>query len=272
MILLPKIKEKIESKLVYKPSKQILPLIEGLKNKVSKKSFLTDDNLKLTYWHIKDGNKPFKILFCHGNLFNISSEENQKLLQFLTENGYEVFAIDYRGFGQSDGNPNEAGLYKDVEAMVAHIQSSYKINRNELIIWGHSLGSAMVIDIASRQDFAGVIIEGGFTSIEDMKNYLSNKHKKKKTFLGFIKAFGYSLLPVSQKFESKEKIAGIKSPTLIMHTEPDEIVPFKMGVKLAWLKPDAMTYFTKEGTHINFDWQKKGVLNFLENICSNSIK
>lgn len=270
MKLLQKLKKLIEEKVVYKNSKKMLPFIDELRGKVSKKSFITNEGLKLTYWHHKVDNSPFKVVFCHGNLFNLSHVENQKLLHFLTEKGYEFFALDYRGFGESGGRPDELGLYTDIESMIAHLSDKYKIENTKIILWGHSLGSAIVINAASKQNFAGIIVDSGFTSIEDMKNHLSNHYKNKTNFIDFLQHLNYKYLHISQKFMSKEKIAAISSPTLITHSESDELVPFEMGVALSKLKPDARTYFVKEGSHIIFGWQKQGVLDFLNEIAENS--
>lgn len=253
----------IEDKIIYKNSKKILPLISELENKVLKKEIIVDKDRKLTYWHIKGKPDLPKVLFCHGNLDNISHVENQKLLAFLSHNGYEVFAIDYRGFGESEGIPEEMGLYSDVETLVGHLAEEYNINNEELILWGHSLGSAVVIDVASKKDFASVIIDGAFTSIDDMRAYLFCYYKEKNDFFQSLLYKNFSFV---QKYESKEKISKINSSILIVHSEEDEIVPFEMGVKLHDLKPEAKTHFVDKGSHVVFGWQKNGILEFLKSI------
>jgi len=256
----------IEKKIVYKPIKETFNLIPILASKAEEGSFVSKDGIKITYVRIKGDEKRPIIVFCHGNSGNMTRDDNQSKIKFLVKQGYEVFALDYRGFGKSSGEVDEQGLYKDIDAFVSYLNAKYKIPDDKIVLWGHSLGSAIVIDEASKRKFKGVITEGAFTSVEDMKDYRI-KHKRNGNFIHlFVRDYLFNNMPITQKFRSKDKIAKIKSPMLIVHAVNDEMIPVEMGKKLAKLKPDAQTYFSKTGKHCDYGWQDKPILEFLEKL------
>lgn len=256
----------IEKKIVYKPSNQIVKLIPELSSKAEEGSFLSKDGIKITYIRIKGNKKSPVIVFCHGNSGNMTRNDNQNKLKFLVKQGYEVFTLDYRGFGKSSGQVDENGIYKDLDSFISYLNSQYNIPADEIVLWGHSMGSAVVIDEASKKNFKGVITEGAFTGVEDMKIYrILHKRNANPVHL-FVRDYLFNHMPITQKFRSKDKIAGIKSPMLIIHAINDEMIPVEMGERLAKLKPDARTYFSKVGHHCDCGWQDKPVLNFLKTL------
>lgn len=253
----------IERRLIFKPEKQTYSMISALAHKTSEGYFLSTDGTKISYIRVK-GNKKFPVvIFCHGNARNITSSDNQQKLKFLVQEGYEIFALDYRGFGKSEGKPYEKGLYQDLDSFTAHIKSKYGISNSETVLWGHSLGSAVVINEAAQKDFAGVIIEGAFTSIEDMRDFRIQHKRDANAVHLFIRDKLFLSLPLTQKFDSKRKIASIKSPVLIIHALNDEMIPFQMAKEFHRLKSDAKIFFSPQGTHCSFGWQDSVILDFL---------
>lgn len=255
----------IEKKIIYKPTKQTFKLIPLLFAKAEEKSFVSKDGIKIDYFKIKGNEKYPIIVFCHGNAGNMTRNDNQNKIKFLVKHGYEVFVFDYRGFGKSSGSPDEKGLYKDLDSFVSYLNTQYKISDSKIILWGHSMGSAVVINEASKRKFEGVIIEGAFTSAEDMKNYRIEHKRNANPVHLFIRDYLFKNLTLTQKFASKDKIAKIKSPMLIIHAIHDEMIPVEMGKNLSKLKPDAQVYFSNVGTHCNSGWQNKPILDFLKN-------
>ena len=256
----------IEKKIVYKPSSVTFKLIPPLASKAEEGSFISKDGIKITYIRIKGDKKSPIVIFCHGNEANMTRNDNQDKIKFLAKAGYEVFALDYRGFGKSSGEPDEQGLYKDLDSFITYLNTKYKIPNDKIVLWGHSLGSAVAINEASKKKFKGVIAEGAFTSAEDMKNYrILHKRNANPVHL-FVRDSLFKNLKLTQKFASKDKIAKIKSPMLIIHAVNDEMIPVEMGKRLAKLKPDAQTYFSKVGKHCDYGWQDKPILEFLEKV------
>lgn len=256
----------VEKKLVFKPSKQTSELIPEIAPKTEEKSFLSENGINLTYLMVKGEKKSPVIVFCHGNEANASRKDNQNKIKFLVKNGYEVFALDYRGFGKSSGTPDEKGLYADLDSFISYLKKEYQIPASDIVLWGHSLGSGVVIEEASKKNFKGIIVEGAFTSIEDMKNYRIKNERNFDPASLFIRDYIYNSIKVTQKFSSKDKIALIKSPMLIIHAIQDEQVPYIMGKRLSELKPDAQTYFSETGSHCDYGWQDKPILEFLKEL------
>ena len=256
--------EEIEKKLIYRPSKQTFELIPEFSDKAEEGSFIFKGNTKSAYIRIKGTKKTPVIVFCHGNNGNMTLPGNQKKMKFLIKQGYEVFMFDYPGFGKSEGVPDEEKLYASLDAFISHLNDKYKISMTDTVLWGHSLGSAVVIDTAARQNFKGVITEGAFTSTEEMKKYtIENKRTGNPACL-FLRDYIYKNIKITQKFDSKSKISRIKSPMLIMHGINDNQIPYAMSMELAGLKPDAITYFSETGDHNDYDWQEKPVMKFLK--------
>jgi len=160
------------------------------------------------------------ILYLHGNDGNVSTSVGE--VTPLRELGYSVFLVDYRGFGESGGSlPSEATVYEDAQYAWSYLVQDRGVPPAELYIYGHSLGGAVAIELARRHpEAAGLIVESSFTSIYDMSQ-LDRRFK---------------LLPVkrflNQRFESAEKVGGLRLPTLFLHGTQDEIVPFWMGERL----------------------------------------
>jgi len=248
----------IEKNIIYKPSKLLGPLILNAEIK----DFTTPDNLKLSYLHIKGNKKSPIILFCHGNEGNITLNYIQKKLIFLEKKGYEIYVLDYRGYGKSDGSPDEQGIYSDVRNFIKYLN----LKPENIVIWGHSLGAAIIIDTAKDINFKGVIAEGGFTSIEDMRVYRTKSDDKINPVIHLMRNFVYNSLTITQEYNSKEKIGLINSPILILHGKNDIIVPHEMGVNLAKLNTNAELFLSETGDHNGSGWQDVAILEFIENL------
>ena len=160
------------------------------------------------------------ILYFHHNAINIGANVSQAL-QFH-ELGYSVFLFDYRGFGLSEGEfPTESQVYQDARFAWDYLTQERQIPTNRIIIYGHSLGGAVAIDLAAKQPQAAMlIVHNSFTSIRDMT----------KRF-GLYWLFPMELL-LKQRFESLEKIETVKMPVLIITGAKDLQIPVAMGKRL----------------------------------------
>ena len=160
------------------------------------------------------------VLYLHGNDGNVStSMAGIAPLQAL---GYSILLVDYRGYGRSDDEfPSEAGVYEDAQAAWNYLAHERRLNSADVFIYGHSLGAAIAVELALRHpDAAGLVVESGFTSIEDMAA-LENR---------------YALVPIgpflNQRFDSIDKVPALRLPVLYLHGTADEIVPYAMGERL----------------------------------------
>lgn len=254
-----------ETKLIFEPiNRQIVDVRLELKNKLQDVYFYSLDGVKLNAWHIKaEGQKP-TIIYCHGQGENISLW--QSVAQALINNGYGVFMLEYRGHGRSEGEPSQTGLYLDLESAVKYLKEYEHIGQNNIVLWGRSLGGAVVADIASRDQFKGVILESTFTNIRDEAIHLTETGilESDLGFWGGISTKFIECLPITQKFETDHKISKITSPLLIAHSENDTTVPVEMSLQLTALNPKAHLFISKSGSHHESEWFIPRAIEFLK--------
>lgn len=180
------------------------------------------------------------MLYIHHNSVNIGANVSQAL-QFQ-KLGYSVFLFDYRGFGQSEGEfPTEAQVYEDAEAAWNYLTQVRKVSPKRIVIYGHSVGGAIAINLATHHpDARALIVQSSFTSMRDM-----------------TKRFGiFWVLPVDlllhQKFESLQKIKSVKLPVLIIQGTEDIQIPVKMGRSLYDAAPSPkQLLIVEKGGHDN---------------------
>ncbi len=160
------------------------------------------------------------ILDFHGNRSNISA--NLDYAQQFHQMGLSVFLIDYRGYGRSTKRiPSEKTVYQDVEAAWNYLIQKRKINPHHIFVFGHSLGGAIGIHLASKHpEIAGIIVESSFTSLRRMVDY------RKKYWI-----FPVDLLLI-QKFNSIDKVPHLKMPILFTHGTQDRVIPVEMSQEL----------------------------------------
>jgi fermentation-respiration switch protein FrsA (DUF1100 family) len=151
-----------------------------------------------------------------------------------------VFIIDYRGYGKSQGNPTEEGIYKDAEAAYQYITKIRKIKPNQIIVFGESLGGAVAIDCAAKFHCAGMIIQSSFTNAKDMAKVI-------------MPIFPLWLF-IKTKLDNVNKIQKVEVPKLFIHSPIDEIVPYRLGRKLyESAPPPKQFYIVPNAGHNNMD-------------------
>ena len=213
----------------------------------------TGDNIDLLGWyHEKDIKKYKTILFFHGNAGSLENRIHK--LNHFRDMNLNFLIIAWRGFSGNKGKPSEKGLYEDGRSAINWLLSK-GIKKENIIIYGESLGTGVATHLAQNKKFAGVILETPFTSMI----------KAAKTFYPYIPV----RLLIKDKFENEIKIKNISSPILIMHGEKDQIVPFKMGKRIFNLANEPKySYFTKYDDHMmEFDKNLiKSLNSFLESL------
>jgi pimeloyl-ACP methyl ester carboxylesterase len=175
----------------------------------------------LDAWWISAGSSDAPtVLYLHGNDKNIGGASDIDRVARLHSMGYNLFAVDYRGYGKSTGGaPTEAKAYEDAEASWDYLIRQRACDPKRTFIFGHSLGSAIAIDLAVHHpEAAGLIVENAFTSMVDMSE------------------LEYPFLPaellLNQRFDSLSKIGNLKIPLLLIHGTWDKLVPYQMSQQL----------------------------------------
>ena len=166
------------------------------------------------------------LLYLHGNAINIGA--NVAHAHRFHQLGFSVLMIDYRGYGRSEGGfPTESQVYQDAATAWDYLVYQRQIPPSQILIYGHSLGGAVAIDLALKHpDAAGLIVESSFTSIRKVVAYRNN----------------FWMFPVdsilTQRFDSIGKVPNLKIPVLFIHGTADVIVPAFMSQDLYAAAPE----------------------------------
>jgi fermentation-respiration switch protein FrsA (DUF1100 family) len=191
----------------------------------------TADGEQLRGWHLARPDAVAQVVYFHGNGGNLSVWSD--VLVGIVRRGYEVIAVDYRGFGLSTGSPTEPGLYRDVDATLATVDQKLRRADLPLIYWGRSIGTAMAAYGASRRAPDGVILEAGFPNARSI-------------FSGNPVMTGLMMFG-TYRFPTAEWMAQFDRPTLVLHGDADSIIPYRAGQQLFESLPGPKTLVTIAG-------------------------
>jgi fermentation-respiration switch protein FrsA (DUF1100 family) len=180
---------------------------------------LTSDGVRLHAWWVRAPQTSLVTLYFHGNAGNLTYRVLP--IREITAAGSSVLMLDYRGYGKSSGSPSEHGLYADADAAYLYLLD-HGYSAHHIVVQGESLGTAVAVDLASRKECAGVVLEAAFTSGSNVAN----------TVLPIIGPL------VFRGFDSRSKIGNIRAPLLFFHGDRDEIIPLKLGRSLFDAAPE----------------------------------
>ena len=183
-------------------------------------------NMHAWWWPAESREAP-TVLYLHGSRWNLTGQLFR--IAQLREFGFSVLAIDYRGFGKSEGElPSERTVYEDARVAWEKVVE-LEPDPARRFIYGHSLGGAVAVELArdlSRQPHgaaggaaAGLIVESSFTTLADAAAAIANTSLPVRWLL-------------SQKFDSVDKIADVRMPVLLVHGTNDRYIPARFSEAL----------------------------------------
>lgn len=192
------------------------------------------DGERLVAWVVPPrAGKPV-LLFFHGNAGNFSRPIRQARFKALTEDGTGLFAVNYRGYGGSTGTPSEAGLQLDARA--AYGAAVSRFGAANLIGYGESLGTGVVLKLAAETPLPAVILEAPYLSTAAVAQ-------------GVYPYVPIALLMLDQ-FRSSEIVGRVRAPLLVLHGERDGVIPFAQGEALYALANEPKRFIRfPEGRH-----------------------
>ncbi len=205
-----------QDQLVYFPERALIatPTRAGLAYEPVR--FTSTDGVALSGWFIPAPNARATLLFFHGNAGNIS-HRLESIRQFH-QLGLNVFIFDYRGYGESEGVPTEAGTYRDAEAARRYLVETRGLAPEHIVYFGRSLGAAIAAWLATQHPPRALIVESAFTSVPDFGAEI------------------YPWLPVRLlarlRYPTQEYLRSVQAPVLVIHSRDDEIVAFRHGERL----------------------------------------
>ncbi|HSJ70074.1 MAG TPA: alpha/beta hydrolase [Acidimicrobiia bacterium] len=205
-----------QRRLIYLPASEVPPIGSVLPSGEDV-VLVTDDGLDLDAWFVP-APVPSGItaVVLNGNAGNRS--DRAQLARALTERGFHVLLVDYRGYGGNPGSPTEAGLASDARAAVAYLEDRDGVDPDRIVYFGESLGAAVAIGLAAERPPAALVLRSPFTSLADV----ASAH--------------YPVLPMSlllwDRYENLERIPGIESPVLVIAGSDDRIVPISQSTRV----------------------------------------
>ena len=207
-----------EHSQVYFPTKQMGTEIGALARPAEDVYFKARDGVRLNGWFFPaNSNSPrshLAIVLFHGNAGNIGDRLDH--FAMLLETGANLFAIDYHGYGRSEGKPGETETYLDAQAAHAWLVQRGFAPTN-IIALGESLGGGVASELALGEPLGGLILQSTYTSIPDIGAEL------------------FPWLPVrllaTIKYDTRAKLAHIRIPVLVMHSREDTMIRFHHAEK-----------------------------------------
>jgi alpha-beta hydrolase superfamily lysophospholipase len=182
--------------------------------------------------------KPSKgiVLYFHGNKGNIN--RYAKFAQNFTSNGYEIWMLDYPGFGKSVGKRSEAKIYSQAEQVYKLAKSV--VSPDSIVVYGKSIGTGVAAYIASRNDCKQLILETPYSSIPDL-------------FACYAPIYPTERM-ATYRFPIIEYLRDVKSPITIFHGTKDKVIPYRCAARLIQSLKKGDDFVTIEsGAHHNLN-------------------
>ena len=194
----------------------------------------TEDGELINGLHLKAENSKGIILYFHGNQGNLIRWG--EITSYFNQFNYDVFVIDYRGYGKSTGVFNEAQMYKD--ALLSYEYVKKQFSEDQIVVYGRSLGTTFATKVSSENNPKHLILEAPFYNLHHAANF---KYKIIPKFL------------LNFKFNTNTYISQVTSPITIFHGTNDKTTPLSGSEALFKLvnSQKKELVILQEGSHHN---------------------
>lgn len=219
--------------MIFFPSRTLIatPLDWGLS--YEDVEIISEDGTKLHGWYLPHEGSSRTLLLLHGNAGNVSHRGDS--LRIFHSLGVNILIIDYRGYGKSEGTPDEKGFYRDARAAWRYLKKEHKESAGKVVIFGRSLGGAVAAKLASEVQPAGLILE---SSISSARDFAAKMHP----LLPYLNYIRYD-------FDAAAAVRRVHSPVLVLHSPEDEVIPFELGKKLYQAANEPKYFQPLQGGH-----------------------
>jgi pimeloyl-ACP methyl ester carboxylesterase len=197
------------------------------------------DSLHTAFFQPKTSPKA-TVLFFHGAGGNISTY--MYMIESLVKNEYQVYAVDFRGYGKSSGKPTHINVAKDIEVIYSKMKKNTNIKNTKLIVYGASLGCQIATHFTNihQNEVDALILDGGFASFADVAKLYAPKEVH-----SFIEG------ALGKMYPSKEEIKEIKNiPKLIIHGKIDKSIPINQSEIVFKNALEPKEFFISEKGHL----------------------
>lgn len=175
----------------------------------------TEDGVRIQALKFDNPSADTVTIFFHGNAGNLY----YRLMDYqrLRALGTSVLAVSYRGYGKSEGEPSEQGIYLDGQAAFDYVIREMAVPSSRIFLFGRSLGATVAADLAQGRNIAGLILVTPFNNAGDQASAMG---------------MGFAAPLVAGVFENDKKIKRLNAALLIIHGSEDRIIPMELGRKL----------------------------------------
>jgi len=222
-----------EKKLVYFPDGEMICTPSDAGMPWEEVWLETDDGVTLNGWFVPAEQARGTVLFCHGNAGNISHRLTS--IEIFHQLGLNTFIFDYRGYGLSEGSPDEEGTYADAQAAWDYLADLKGIPPDSIIIFGRSIGAAIASHAAADNDPGLLILESPFSSLRQLGSEL------------------YPWLPVKLlsgfDYSTVDFVTTADCPLIVIHSREDDIIPFEHGQHVYEAATQEKSFLEISGDH-----------------------
>ncbi len=218
------------------------------------------------WWLPAEGEPRATVYFLHGNAQNVSTHLMNVV--WLPERGFNVFLLDYRGYGKSEGSARMPGALEDVQYGLDWLHGSERVGERPLILFGQSLGGALGGRVAGESENHGkldcVMLEAAFTGFPRIARDVMSR-----SWLLWPFQWPMALL-LPGRWDLDRVIDDIPAPLLILHSRDDEIIPFEHGRRLYEAASPPKDFMELRGPHIAAAGDpavQEDILAFIERAC-----
>jgi len=226
-----------EPTFIYFPSRDLIATPAQVGVAYQDRWITTEDGVTVHAWYLPNPAARHTVLDFHGNAGNLG--DRVELYARWHRLGLAVFAIEYRGYGRSQGTPSEQRLYRDAHAAWTDLTGTLAVPPERVVVAGRSLGSGPAVQLATEVRPAALVLENPMTNTPDMARVV------------------YPFLPVSllvrSRFDNVRKIRDVTCPVMVIHAEQDEIIPPSMGRRVFDAARDPKQWALLPGGHNDFD-------------------
>ncbi len=225
------------------------------------------DNVTIHGWWLKTKSPPLgTVYFLHGNAENISTHIQN--IAWLPDFGYQVFLLDYRGFGNSQGKASLPGALQDIRTGFQFILDKNTDLKKPIFLLGQSLGASMAIyfaatDTQARKNLNAVVSDAAFTRYSAMARYVTGQ-----SWLTWLLQYPVSW-SVIRGYDPVDYIGVISPvPLLLIHSQDDPVVPYAFSQELLQAANSPSTFLTTNGAHtatFNTLKNRKFLLKYFDN-------
>lgn len=189
--------------------------------------------LSIGRFRVPDSTCKGVVLYFHGNRENIN--RYAPYARHFTDNGYEVWMMDYPGFGKSTGKRSEKIMYDD--ALLLYKMAIQRFAADSIIIYGKSIGTGVAAHLAMVRDCKRLILETPYYSIDALARHYF---------------FIYPVAPMTKySFPIHDYLQNVRAPITIFHGTRDEVIPYPQSKKLAKENPKVELITIEKGKHNN---------------------